>query len=84
MLTETGKVIAIEDDGLWVETLQLSACAQCAARQGCGQRVLAKAGMQNLHHVNLKTNALTMNSHSCIQFRGDENKADPSNFKSTS
>lgn len=43
MLTESGKVIAVEDDGVWVETLQLSACSQCKARHGCGQKVLATA-----------------------------------------
>jgi len=41
MLTETGSVVAVEDDGLWVETLKLSACGKCQARHGCGQKLLA-------------------------------------------
>lgn len=41
MLTETGRVIAIDDDGVWVETLKQSACHQCKARKGCGQKLLA-------------------------------------------
>lgn len=43
MLTETGTVIAVDKDGVWVETLQQSACGQCKARHGCGQKMLATA-----------------------------------------
>lgn len=41
MLYETGRVVAVEHDGLWVETLKQSACASCAAKAGCGQKLLA-------------------------------------------
>lgn len=47
MLTETGQVIAVDKDGLWVETLKKTTCSACAARHGCGQRVLASAS-QNM------------------------------------
>lgn len=47
MLTETGRVIAIDEDGLWVETLKKTTCSGCAARHGCGQRLLASAS-QNM------------------------------------
>jgi len=43
MLSESGRVIAVEADGVWVETLKLSACGQCRARHGCGQKLLATA-----------------------------------------
>lgn len=39
MIKETGTVVAIEQDGLWVETLKQSACASCAAKHGCGQKL---------------------------------------------
>ncbi|MFL0809656.1 MAG: SoxR reducing system RseC family protein [Agarilytica sp.] len=42
MLKESGLVVAIEEDGLWLETVQQSACASCAAKTGCGTQVLAK------------------------------------------
>lgn len=42
MLTETGKVVAIEADCVWVETIQRSACESCAAEKGCGQSILSK------------------------------------------
>lgn len=41
MLSETAKVVAVEPDGLWVETHQQSACNQCRAKNGCGQKLLA-------------------------------------------
>ncbi|BFM19866.1 SoxR reducing system RseC family protein [Gilvimarinus japonicus] len=42
MLLETGSVVAVEPDGLWVETIQRSTCGSCAAQKGCGQSLLAK------------------------------------------
>jgi sigma-E factor negative regulatory protein RseC len=40
MLTETGRVVRIDADGVWVQTLRRSACGACAARQGCGHWLL--------------------------------------------
>ena len=42
MIVETGTVVAIESDSLWVETIQKTACEACAAQRGCGTRVLSK------------------------------------------
>lgn len=44
MLLETGRVVAIESQGLWVETIQRSACGSCQAQKGCGHSMLAKWG----------------------------------------
>lgn len=41
MITETGKVVAIDGDKAWVQTIRASACQSCSARSGCGQRALA-------------------------------------------
>ncbi|GIR82921.1 MAG: hypothetical protein CM15mP84_06690 [Cellvibrionales bacterium] len=35
-LTETGRVVAIESDAVWVEADRSSACGKCAARAGVG------------------------------------------------
>ena len=43
MITETGKVVALKGDRVWVQTIRASACQSCAARNGCGQKVLAAA-----------------------------------------
>jgi len=40
MLTETGRVVALEADGLWVETIRQSNSGRCAARKGCGHGLL--------------------------------------------
>jgi sigma-E factor negative regulatory protein RseC len=44
MLLETGRVVAVEPQGLWVETIQRSACGSCQAQKGCGHSLLAKFG----------------------------------------
>jgi sigma-E factor negative regulatory protein RseC len=44
MIRETGRVVAVETDCLWVETFQQSTCGTCAAQKGCGQSLLAKWG----------------------------------------
>ncbi len=36
MLTEVGRVVAVERDGLWVETIRSSTCGSCGARKACG------------------------------------------------
>jgi sigma-E factor negative regulatory protein RseC len=43
MITETGRVVGIEDKALWVETIRRSTCGTCAAQKGCGQGLMNKA-----------------------------------------
>ncbi|MDG2047675.1 MAG: SoxR reducing system RseC family protein [Halioglobus sp.] len=40
MLTETGRVVGIEGDGIWVETVRRSTCGTCSAQKGCGHGLL--------------------------------------------
>ncbi len=40
MLLESGRVVAVEPDVVWVETLRRSTCGSCSARAGCGQGLL--------------------------------------------
>lgn len=42
MLIESGQIMALEKDCLWVETVQRSTCSSCSAQKGCGQSLLAK------------------------------------------
>lgn len=51
MFTETGRVVAVEPDSLWVEVIQTSACQSCQARKGCGQAALAKVFSARRQHV---------------------------------
>lgn len=62
MLQETGRVVAIDEDGLWLETLKKSVCGQCAAKSGCGQQLLAKASASNMTFVKALFPDYTSNS----------------------
>ena len=42
MLTETGRVVAVEAGELWVETIRQSTCGSCAAEKGCGHGLMNK------------------------------------------
>jgi sigma-E factor negative regulatory protein RseC len=44
VLTETGRVVAVEQDGLWVETIRQSTCGSCTARSGCGHGLMNRIG----------------------------------------
>lgn len=44
MITETGRIVAIDQQCLWVETIQRSTCESCSAEKGCGQSLVAKWG----------------------------------------
>lgn len=40
MLLETGRVVAVEADGVWVETIRQTTCGSCAAQKGCGHGMM--------------------------------------------
>lgn len=40
-LSETGRVVAVENDAVWVEADRSAACGKCSARAGCGQGALS-------------------------------------------
>jgi len=41
MIEELGKVVALRNEWVWVETERKTACGQCSAQKGCGTSVLA-------------------------------------------
>lgn len=42
MILETGRIVAIETEGVWAETLRKSVCGSCKAEKGCGQSLINK------------------------------------------
>lgn len=42
MIVESGKIVSVEPEGLWVETISRSVCGSCKAEKGCGQSLMAK------------------------------------------
>ena len=57
MLTETGRVVAVESGWLWVETVRKSTCGSCAAAKGCGHGILHSLGDGSRHHLRVSTGA---------------------------
>lgn len=45
MIEEQGRVVAVEDGAVWVETLRRSTCSGCSANSGCGQGLMEKLGV---------------------------------------
>lgn len=57
MIRETGTVVELEPDAVWVETLQKTTCGSCAARIGCGQKLVhAMTGRRNRIRVTVPAN----------------------------
>ncbi|MBB6523709.1 SoxR reducing system RseC family protein [Pseudoteredinibacter isoporae] len=40
MIQEDGRIIAVADDHLWLQTTQKTTCDSCQGRHACGQRLL--------------------------------------------
>ncbi len=44
MLSEVGRIVALESDSVWVETIRRSTCGTCQAQKGCGHGILNSIG----------------------------------------
>lgn len=42
MIEEQGRVVTVDEDSVWVETIRQSSCSSCNARHGCGQHLSEK------------------------------------------
>ncbi|TXS95510.1 SoxR reducing system RseC family protein [Parahaliea maris] len=51
MLLESGEVVAVEADAVWVETLRKSTCGTCSAQKGCGHGLLNRLGSGRRHYI---------------------------------
>jgi sigma-E factor negative regulatory protein RseC len=49
MIEEEGRVVAVEKDAVWVETIRKSTCSSCTARNGCGQHLADKYRSKKSH-----------------------------------
>jgi sigma-E factor negative regulatory protein RseC len=56
VLTETGRVVAVEDDTVWIETIRQSVCGACAAQKGCGHGLLNQLGDGHRSYLQLSSN----------------------------
>lgn len=56
MIEESGIVIAIEQDGVWVATQRKTTCGSCSARMTCGQGLLTSmASGKKPHLIKIQT-----------------------------
>jgi sigma-E factor negative regulatory protein RseC len=51
MLTEIGRVVALDADSLWVETLRKTTCGGCAVQKGCGHGLLNEMGGASRNYI---------------------------------
>ncbi len=49
MIEERGRVVALEEGAVWIETLRQSACGSCSAQKGCGQSAIARLSEKPMH-----------------------------------
>jgi sigma-E factor negative regulatory protein RseC len=66
VLTETGRVVAVEDSTVWVETISQSVCGTCAAQKGCGHGLINQLRDGKTSYLSL----------SCAAFPGESFKVD--------
>lgn len=59
MLTETGRVVAVEPGTLWVETIRQSVCGSCAAQKGCGHGLLNQIGDGHRNYLQLSSRSFS-------------------------
>lgn len=51
MLVETGRIVAVEKDYLWVETIRKSTCQACSAQKGCGYGLMNTVSSSPGHRI---------------------------------
>ena len=54
MITETGRVVAVESDCLWVETIRRSTCNSCSAQKACGHGLMNKMDSGRQHQLRVQ------------------------------
>ncbi len=60
MITEAGRVLALEGDHAWVACKRQVECARCAEGKGCGGGVLGRLLGDRLHRVRAGTGGLAL------------------------
>lgn len=57
MLTENGRVVAVEPGCLWVETIRQSTCGTCSASKGCGHGIMNQIGDGSSSYLRVSSEA---------------------------
>lgn len=59
MIEEQATVVSVDNDSVIIETVRTSACAQCSASDGCGQKSLSEWAASKMTHIRV-TNPLAV------------------------
>ena len=62
MIVETGHVVAVEPDSVWVETIRNSTCGTCAAQKGCGHGLLNRISSARRNYIEVFSGTLAASS----------------------
>jgi len=57
VLTETGRVVAVEGSTVWIETIRQSVCGTCVAQKGCGHGLLNQLGDGRRSYLQLSSSS---------------------------
>lgn len=58
MICESGRVVSIESDWVWVETHQTTSCQSCSAKSGCGQSLINSVFSGKRHYIKVAANGI--------------------------
>lgn len=58
LVEESGLIVAVEDDRVWVETIRSSACDSCKAQKGCGHGLINKASSGQRFRLDVQRNGI--------------------------
>jgi len=58
LVEESGLIVDVDDDKVWVETIRTSACDSCKAQKGCGHGLLNKASSGQRFTLDVQRNGI--------------------------
>lgn len=75
MICEAGRVVSIESDWVWVETLQTTSCKSCSAKSGCGQGLINSVFSGKRHYIKVSASSIkdTVHLHDEVEIAIPEN-----------
>ena len=55
MIEESGRIVAVRDNRIWVQTERQTTCGSCSAQAACGQGLFARMSQRSHNHIELVT-----------------------------
>ena len=61
MIEESGRIVAVSDEKVWIEIIRTSACDTCKAQKGCGHGLMNKSSLGQSFQLDVMKNGLSAN-----------------------